>query len=126
MKYWIVMIAVAVAGCSTTRDPHAPKTIVAGDSGGAVTVSHGQRLFIRLPSDPGSGHEWRRVEPMVVTVVPVGAPLPQGIWLTPVRSGTEKLRFEYRPATGEGAVQKTVSYDVTVPETQQGLRALFR
>jgi len=109
-----VLLLAAVAGCSTTRDPHAPKTITARDSGGAITLNHGQRLFIFLPSDPASGLEWRRVEPMVMTVVPVGAPLPQGVWFTPVRSGSEKLRFDYRPLSGEAPAQKSVSYDVTV------------
>lgn len=114
MRLTLLLAAVLVAGCSTTRDPHAPKTIVAGDSGGSVTLHHGQRLFIRLPTDPATNLEWRRVEPMVVAVVPVGAPLPQGMWFTPVRSGTEKLRFEYRPLSGDAVAQKTVAYDVTV------------
>lgn len=114
MRLLLIVIAFALAGCSTTRDPHAPKTITARDTGGPITLSHGQRLFIFLASDPASGYEWRRVEPLVVMVVPVGAPLPQGSWFTPVRSGTETLRFEYRPLSGDATPQKTVSYDVTV------------
>lgn len=114
MRIFLLITALVLTGCSTTRDPHAPKTVVAGDSGGAVTLNHGERLFIRLTTDEKSGYEWRRVEPMILTVVPVGAPLPQGMWMTPVRSGTEKLRFEYRPLSGEATAQKIVSYDVTV------------
>jgi hypothetical protein len=103
------------AGCSTTRDPHAPKLVNAGANGGAVTVKHGQGLWIPLASDSPSTHEWRRVEPQILRVMAIGAPYPQGIYLTPLRSGTEKLRFEYRPLVGEGVAQKAVSYDVTVP-----------
>ena len=40
----------------------------------------------------------------------------QGFSFTPVRSGEEKLRMEYRPVQGEGVAQRVVSYDVTVPE----------
>lgn len=109
-----IAVAILISACSTTRDPHAPKTIQAGDAGGAITLNHGQRLFIRLPSDPASGYEWRRVEPPILAVVAVGAPLPEGQWFTPMRSGTEKLRFEYRPLLGEAPAQKVVSYDVTV------------
>ena len=110
-----VLLLAALAGCSTTRDPHAPRTIRAGEAGGPITLDHGQRLFIGLPSDPASGHEWRRVEPMIMTVVPVGAPEPGGMWFTPVRSGSENLRFEYRPLSSESAAaQKAVSYDITV------------
>jgi hypothetical protein len=54
------------------------------------------------------------VEPQVLTVVAIGAPYPHGIYMTPARTGTEKLRFEYRPLTGEGAAEKAVSYEVTV------------
>jgi hypothetical protein len=109
------VLAIAVAGCSTTRDPHRPKLVNAGANGGAVTVKHGQGLWIPLASETPSTHEWRRVEPRIVTVAAIGAPYPHGMYLTPVRSGTETLRFEYRPLAGEGAAEKAVSYDITVP-----------
>ena len=108
------VLAIAVAGCSTTRDPHRPKLVIASANGGAVTVKHGQGLWIPLAADPAT-HEWRRVEPPFVAVAAIGAPYPHGIYFTPVRSGTEKLRFEYRPLNGEGAAEKAVSYDITVP-----------
>jgi hypothetical protein len=107
-------VFLVVAGCSTTRDPHAPRTITARADGGSVTLSHGQRLRIPLAGDGNAELEWRRVEPPVMTVVAEGAPDAQGFNFTPVRTGSEKLRFEYRPVTGEGAAQKVVSYDVTV------------
>jgi hypothetical protein len=108
------VLAIALAGCSTTRDPHRPKLITAGANGGAVTVKHGQGLWIPLVAESPGTHEWRRVEPPIVTVAAIGAPYPHGIYMTPVRTGTEKLRFEYRPLSGEGDAQKTVSYDITV------------
>ena len=114
MKYAILVAAIALAGCSTTRDPHAPKTIVAASNGGSITVNHGERLRIPLAADAKAGFEWRRIEPRIMSVVAEGAPDAQGFRFTPVRSGTEKLRFEYRPVAAEGAAQKTVSYDVTV------------
>jgi hypothetical protein len=114
MKILVPVLVCVLAGCSTTNDPHAPKTITAGANGGAVTVNHGQRLYIPLAADRTGAFEWRRVEPAMVRVVPQSAPSEQGIMFTPVRTGTEKLRFEYRPTTGDGMAQKVVSYDVTV------------
>jgi hypothetical protein len=98
------------------RDPHAPKTVVADEEGGAVTVKHGDRLRVPLPTDPASGYEWRRVEPPTLIVVAEGPGDAEGITFTPVRSGEEKLRLEYRPLSGAGAAQRVVSYDITVPE----------
>ena len=114
MRILFLILVFVVTGCSTTRDPHAPKTIVAGANGGSVTVNHGQRLRIPLAADRSGALEWRRVEPRIVAVVAAGAPDAQGFDFTPVRTGNEKLRFEYRPVTGDGAAQKTVSYDITV------------
>ena len=114
MRIFLLMTVLVLTACSTTRDPHRPKTIVANANGGAVTVNHGQGLWIPLAADGAGTHEWRRVEPQILTVVPVGAPYPNGIYMTPVRTGTEKLRFEYRPLSGEATAQKAVSYDVTV------------
>ena len=107
------MTAVVLAGCATGRlDPHAPKTIVARAEGGSVSIKHGQRLRIPLTAD--SAFEWHAVEPPIVAVMAQGAPDEQGFLFTPVRSGNEKLVFEYRPLGGEGTAQKAVSYDVTV------------
>jgi hypothetical protein len=94
-------------------DPHAPKTVVAAEDGGRVSIKHGQRLRIPL-TVADSAFEWRPVEPQIVAVIAQGRPDEQGFMFTPVRSGNEKLTFEYRPVEGEGAAQKAVSYDVTV------------
>jgi len=107
-------ICAALAGCATGRlDPHAPKTVVAAGDGGRVTIKHGQRLRIPL-TVTDSAFEWHPVEPQIVAVMAQGSPDDQGFLFTPVRSGSEKLVFEYRPLEGEGAAQKAVSYDVTV------------
>jgi len=90
-----------LGGCATgSLDPHRPKTIEAGADGGKVSVAHGQRLHIPL------GDEWRRAEPPIMAVVAQGAPQPDGIVFTPVRTGQETLKFE--------SAQKTVSYDIEV------------
>ena len=123
MRPAIVLLALA-AGCSTTWDPHAPKTVRASDDGGAVTVKHGQRLHLPLVADPGGQYEWRLAEPPVRAVLAEAPADEKGLNFTPVRSGEEQLRLEYRPMSGEGAPQRIVSYDVTVPET--GLRAWLR
>jgi hypothetical protein len=112
-----VLFAFALGGCMAHGwDPHAPKTVMASEEGGAVTVKHGDRLLIPLANDPQGAHEWRRVEPQVVRVVPQGPPDADGMMFTPVRSGEEKLQLEYRPVSGPGTAQRTVSYDITVPE----------
>ena len=123
MRSAIVLVLLA-AGCSTAWDPHKPRTITASDEGGAVTVKHGQRLRLPLASDPAGQYEWRLAEPPVRAVLAEGPADQKGLNFTPVRSGEEQLRLEYRPVSGEGAPQRIVSYDVTVPET--GFRAWLR
>ena len=111
----VVLLALALGGCFAKRwDPHAPSTVVARADGGAVTVKHGNRLVLPLATDPNSGYEWHRVEPQILSVVAEGPADPDGIRFTPVRSGEEKIRLEYRPLAG-GPAQRTVDYTVTVP-----------
>jgi hypothetical protein len=119
-----VALLLLAAGCSTTWDPHKPKTVTASDEGGPVTVKHGQRLRLPLATEPGGQYEWRLAEPPVRSVLAEGPGDQKGLNFTPVRSGEEQLRLEYRPVSGEGAPQRIVSYDVTVPET--GFRAWLR
>ena len=119
-----IVLVVLAAGCSTTWDPHAPKTVTASGEGGPVTVQHGQRLRLPLATDPSANYEWRLAEPPVRAVLAEGPAGEQGLSFTPVRSGEEQLRLEYRPVSGDGAPQRIVAYDVTVPET--GLRAWLR
>jgi hypothetical protein len=111
-----VLLAFALAGCMTSWDPHAPATIVAGGEGGSVTVPHGSRLRLPLAADPAGAYEWRRVEPQVLIVTAERPADAEGQTFTPVRTGDEKLRLEYRPLAGDGPAQRTVSYDVSVPE----------
>ena len=112
-----VLLALALAGCASRwGDVHAPKTVLASEEGGAVTVHHGARLHIPLANDPAGAYEWRRVEPQILMVVAESPADAEGQYFTPVRSGEEKLRLEYRPVSGGGAAQRVVSYDVTVPE----------
>ena len=113
MRPTVLVLAFAIGGCSTTSDPHAPKTVTARAEGGSVSIKHGQRLRIPL-TVADNAFEWRRIEPPIVAVIAQGRPDDQGFMFTPVRSGNEKLVFEYRPVEGEGAAQKAVSYDVTV------------
>jgi len=110
----LLSACVLLAGCATKWDPHAPKTVTAASEGGSVTVKHGQRLYFPLAADPNGGYEWRRVEPRIVAVMADGPPQPEGMQFTPVRSGTQKLQFDYRPVSGDGAPQRSVSYDIKV------------
>jgi hypothetical protein len=112
MRIAPLVALLAIAGCSTYWDPHAPKTVLAKEDGGAVSVHHGDRLHLPLASE--DGYEWRLVEPPVRMVLAEGPPAEQGIDFTPVRTGAEQLRLEYRPIAVEGPAQRSVSYDVTV------------
>ena len=105
---------VLLGGCSTTWDPHAPSTIVAPETGGEVTVKHGQRLQVRLPA-AGEGMEWRTREPLTMVVLAETAPERDGRRMTPIRSGKETLRFEEMPERGAGEAKRAVSYEITVP-----------
>ena len=97
------------------KDPHAPKTVIAGEQGGQVRLDHGERLRIRLPADAASGYEWRRVEPQILMVMVEGPPNGDLWSFTPVRTGNETLRFEYRRARDEStAAQRAVTYEITV------------
>lgn len=122
-----MVLALLAAGCSTVYDPHKPTTVMASGEGGAVTVKHGQRLHLPLTAEPGGKYEWRLAEPPVRAVLAEGPADETGLNFTPIRSGAEQLRLEYRPVEGEGTPQRIVSYDVTVPETgfNAWLRSIF-
>lgn len=106
------VLALLATGCASFWDVHAPKTVKAGDDGGAVTVRHGQRLLVPLAD--WEGYAWRRMEPRPLNVVLEGLPDEYGMRFTPVRSGEEKLRFEYWKLGGATAPERVVSYDITV------------
>jgi hypothetical protein len=114
MRIAPLVAVLAITGCATRWDPHAPKTITARGDGGAVRLHHGDRLHLPLASQ--DGYEWRLVEPPVRMVLAEAPPGEQGMSFTPVRTGEEQLRLEYRPMTGEGPAQRAVAYDVTVLE----------
>jgi hypothetical protein len=117
MRACLVALAAALAaGCSTTHDPHAPRTVVAGEAGGEVQVQHGERLRIELPK-VGS-YAWTREEPETPVVIPQGPPEGDAWMFTPVRSGKQTLRF--------AMAQRTVTYDVTVPEESRSLSGWLR
>jgi hypothetical protein len=117
MRTGLVALAAALAaGCSTAHDPHAPRTVVAGEAGGEVRVQHGQRLRIELPN-VGS-YAWTREEPQMPVVIAQGPPEADAWMFTPVRSGKETLRF--------AMAQRTVTYDVTVPEETSSLSGWLR
>jgi hypothetical protein len=113
MRHLAPALVVALAACASV-DVHGPKTVVAPAEGGSVTVTHGNRLRLPLATKANDGYEWRRAEPQILSVMVEGPADPDGISFTPVRSGEEKLRMEYRPLAG-GPAQRTVNYTVTVP-----------
>jgi hypothetical protein len=119
-KRSLLAMGLLLSGCATSWDPHAPSTIVAGEGGGPVTVKHGQRLRIDLPKV--GEYAWTRDEPEIPVVVPQGPPEADAWMFTPVRSGSETLRF--------AMAQRTVEYQVTVPDEATGvtgwIRGLFR
>jgi len=133
MKKLALVLALALGGCFAKHwDPHAPATVFAPQDGGAVRVLHGSRLRIPLENEDPK-FEWRRVEPQIMRVVAEGPPDQQGQTFTPVRTGEEKLRLEYRPIGPEGGEAKRVlTYDITVPEgglvfrTWRGIMDWFR
>ena len=114
----LLVVCLALVGCASSNrwDPHSPRNIVASADGGQITVQHGDRVRLPLVADPKSGYEWRLAEPPVRMVLAEGPPAAQGINLTPVRTGDEQLRVEYRPIEGTGPAQRTVSYDIRVLE----------
>ena len=115
MRALAIVAVLALGGCFAHQgDPHSPDTIVAGAQGGAVTVPHGSRL--RLPLATDAEHEWRRVEPQILRIVAQGPADPEGQTFTPVRTGDEKLRLEYKRLTGDAPAERSVTYDVSVPE----------
>jgi hypothetical protein len=114
-----IAACIALGGCASSNrwDPHSPRNVVASAEGGQITMQHGDRLRLPLVADPKSGYEWRLAEPPVRMVLAEGPPSEQGINLTPVRTGEEQLRVEFRPVDGTGPAQRTVFYNVKVLET---------
>jgi len=98
-----------------------PETVTIADSGKEIGLSHGQRLFVRLPFKAEPGFEWTLREPPVAAVKPEGAPAQDKeagteVWtFTPVRDGQQTLRLEYRrPQDYLTAPLEAVSYNLTI------------
>lgn len=131
MRALAILFVLTLGGCFTRWDPHAPATIVAPEEGGEVRLPHGARLRVPLANEDGK-YEWRRVEPQIVRVVAEGPADEEGQSFTPVRTGEEKLRLEYRPIEGGGAAKRVVEYEINVPEggrvymMWQGIKGWFR
>jgi len=110
-----VLVVLALGGCFAKRwDPHAPDTITASAEGGAVMVPHGSRL--RLPLATDAEHEWHRAEPQILRVMAESLPDATGQTFTPMRTGDEKLRLEYRRLGADAPAERSVTYDINVPE----------
>jgi hypothetical protein len=130
MKKLALISALALGGCFTYWDPHATATIVAPEQGGDLRVPHGARL--RVPLVAETGFEWHRVEPQTMMVVAEGPPDERGQMFTPVRTGEEKLRLEYRPIDSTADPKRVVEYNINVPEGGrlymfwQGIKNWFR
>ena len=101
----LALLPLLLGACSTTHDPHAPRTITADEDGGEVQVKHGQRLRIELPKL--GEYAWQRDQPHIPVVIQQQPPEGDSWMFTPVRSGKETLRFTMP--------QRTVTYEVTVP-----------
>lgn len=96
-----------------------PRTVIAPDGGGKVSVIHGDRLLIRLPEP--AGMEWVKREPLARAVVEEWPPEPTVRRFTPVTTGTQELRFEERKPGSDGPAARVVTYEVTVPDAGRPL-----
>lgn len=114
-----------LAGCSSWFGPlglglPAPVKLSAEDSGAEVRLKHSQQMVIRLPAAPGSGYAWAMREPPSGVVKPETAPRQETdaeTWVfTPVREGSQQLRFEHRrSAQTDAPPAGVVSYTINVP-----------
>ena len=115
---------VLLSGCGWLYNgfgAYPPVVVATENSGDELKLSHGQRLFVRLPFKGEAGYEWMLREPQVSAVKAEGAPdqnKDEGIevWtFTPVRDGQQTLRLEYRQPYDYFTVPaESVSYNVTV------------
>ena len=115
-----VLAALLLSGCgSFGLGLPRPLSLSADDSGADVALEHAQQMVIRLPAAPGSGYAWALREPPSAVVKPETAPgesRDAETWVfTPVREGTQQLRFEHRrTAQADAPPAGVVSYSVSV------------
>ena len=120
----VVGAALLLGGCGSWFGPLGlglprPVSLSAEDSGADVRLKHAQQMVIRLPAAPGSGYAWALREPPSGVVKPETAPREEKdaeTWVfTPVREGTQQLRFEHRrTAQADAPPAGVVSYNVSV------------
>jgi predicted secreted protein len=116
--------ALVLSGCGSWFGPFGlglpqPVNLGAEDSGADVRLKHAQQMVVRLPAAPGSGYAWALREPPTGVVKPETAPREEQdaeTWVfTPVREGTQQLRFEHRRAAQADAPPAgVVSYSISV------------
>ena len=116
--------ALLLGGCGSWFGPLGlglprPVNLGAEDSGAEVSLEHAQQMIIRLPAAPGSGYAWAMREPPTGVVKPETAPREEAgaeTWVfTPVREGSQQLRFEHRPvAQADAPPAGVVSYTINV------------
>ena len=112
--------ALLLGGCASWFGLGLPRPVQldAEDSGAQIDLDHAQQMIVRLPAAPGSGYAWALREPHTGVVKPESAPREDEnveVWVfTPVREGTQPVRFEHR-RTGQpdappaGVVSYTIS-----------------
>ena len=123
-RFIVVGAALLLGGCGSWFGPFGlglprPVSVGAEDSGADVRLKHAQQMVIRLPAAPGSGYAWALREPPGAVVKPETAPREEKdteTWVfTPVREGTQQLRFEHRrTAQADAPPAGVVSYNVSV------------
>ena len=123
-RFIVAGAALLLGGCGSWFGPFGlglprPVSLSADDSGADVRLDHAQQMIVRLPTAPGSGYAWALREPPAGVVKPETAPREEKdaeTWVfTPVREGSQQLRFEHRhTAQADAAPAGVVSYTITV------------
>jgi predicted secreted protein len=113
--------ALLLGGCASWFGLGLPRPVQvsADDSGAEIDLDHAQQMIVRLPAAPGSGYTWVLREPLTGVVKPETSPREEDnaeVWIfTPVREGTEPVRFEHRRIAQADAVPAgVVSYTISV------------
>jgi len=113
--------ALLLGGCASWFGLGLPRPVQvsAENSGAEIDLDHAQQMIVRLPAAPGSGYTWALREPLTGVVKPESAPREEKdaeVWVfTPVREGTEPLRFEHRrTGQAEATPAAVVSYTISV------------
>ncbi len=137
---FVLLLSLAGVACgnqaadttSTASSPPAPLTVTDKDSGNALELVQGQKLIVRLPSNPSTGYAWSVADVSNKVLTADGSPAfeqdPAGggqppvgaggteIWtFSSTSAGQQDLRLEYSRSWETGvAPAQSVSYRVTV------------